>query len=721
MGRLTHTVSGDVASFRAASRTPIESLKFHFLPKQEGIGDPSPTNKREISGWTGLNGFQLQETLFKYKDLIVSAVGSDSQYEWVGEKLKISVKSGTSQYNVLHQISMRWDVPEIFRGKSIIFFTKGLSNSNENHHSVIIVELRRIDGTLISDPTVCSQSNNSFSRKVTLTSDTAYCIIIFRMNQGTTVTFTTDDYFTVDGFYANYPNVVTENPRYGFKTFPITFPITGKNLVNDEIIVSRGAPNNPSTIRNGNVYSNIRIDTRNEVHLYLQQIDKDGNILNTKVLYPGVLGKNSITFNSVSNCTRLLFKHNGASADIGIYIPWDGRVGTYTISANLTGIDVKTVGGFVFSDVQIELGDTATSYTPYSSNNIFYGGYIDPVAGEIVAEYIKRICDGSEKNSWSTSGTYTGLKRWILMTTIKPVNSSTSTVKYNYFKPSTSVAAWNAFVGSTGNFLFFVPEDIGTTKQDWCDYLEKNPLEICYQLAEPIHIPIPAQDLKAFLDHNNFWSDANGNTEVTYPITESKDILSARKIAEAFNARHYRKVNWNQLAPAINSPAWYAHSSDISTEQFDNGVATLTTIGETDQQYRHALVTRHSSNFWVIGHKYYLRQDVLLDQNGYCICVFGNEWGAQRYASANVWTTIIDAHITNTTSRNIFGLYPYGSLPIGTVRKVKNIMLFDLTQMFGEGNEPSASKFEHICAINDIDLTTYQSYDVGSDRWLIVP
>ena len=51
MGNLTHTVSGDIASFRSAARVPIESLKCHFLPIQDGTGDPSPDNVRPITGW----------------------------------------------------------------------------------------------------------------------------------------------------------------------------------------------------------------------------------------------------------------------------------------------------------------------------------------------------------------------------------------------------------------------------------------------------------------------------------------------------------------------------------------------------------------------------------------------------------------------------------------------------------------------------------------------
>ena len=55
MAGLSHTVSGDIASFRTPSRVPIESLKFRFLPKQAD-GMPTPENPIPIEGWTGVNG-----------------------------------------------------------------------------------------------------------------------------------------------------------------------------------------------------------------------------------------------------------------------------------------------------------------------------------------------------------------------------------------------------------------------------------------------------------------------------------------------------------------------------------------------------------------------------------------------------------------------------------------------------------------------------------------
>lgn len=63
MGKLTHTVSGGVASFRSADKANIESLKVYFNPIQAGTGTPSPSNVRSISGWNGLNIYRNGKNL----------------------------------------------------------------------------------------------------------------------------------------------------------------------------------------------------------------------------------------------------------------------------------------------------------------------------------------------------------------------------------------------------------------------------------------------------------------------------------------------------------------------------------------------------------------------------------------------------------------------------------------------------------------------------------
>jgi len=577
MGSLTHTVSGDIASFRTPSRVPIESLKFHFLPKQAS-GTPSPENPIPIEGWTGLNGEMCSETLFNYEQLTVHAVGGDSKYAWNNGKLKLEVKNGTSTYNVLHQISLRWDVPVALRGKNVIFFTKGINNSNENHHAVIIVELRRGDNTLITDPTVCNESNNSFSRKVTLTAETAYCIIIFRMNQGTTVTFSIEDYTTFDGFYANYPNVITENPEHNHRLIPITFP------------------------------------------------------------------------------------------------------------------DGETI----------------------------YGGYVDPIAGEIVAEYeiLEGLWGDWPNLSDQGDGTELRYKRFT-----NPVYGNSisnhrtdycNVAKYGYTNANGEPHYY--IVANSYNCRMYLPSGYDTTQN----------VQVIGKLITPIHIPIPAKDMKAFLDHNNFWSDVNDVTEVTYPITESKDILATRKRAITFDHAHHKKVKWNQWAKEVSSLNWRAYNTTYASLTFNNGVGTRTTLSDVSQSYTDAVRSINECAFNK-DHKYYIQQDLKASKTKNYVTIIGSGWKGQHLVNADTWTTIKSIGNPNAADDGkilpIWACYSGNTYSLtGETCQFKNTMFIDLTQMFGVGNEPvTVEEFERICAINNINLTTYQPYDEGSDRWLIIP
>ena len=63
MARLTDMISGAIATFRTPGKQDIRSLKVHFSPVQEGTGDPSPTNVRPVSGWTGVKAYRAGANL----------------------------------------------------------------------------------------------------------------------------------------------------------------------------------------------------------------------------------------------------------------------------------------------------------------------------------------------------------------------------------------------------------------------------------------------------------------------------------------------------------------------------------------------------------------------------------------------------------------------------------------------------------------------------------
>ena len=49
------TATGNPVTFLTDLAKPLKSLVANFLPIQSGTGDPSPTNIRPITGWTGLD------------------------------------------------------------------------------------------------------------------------------------------------------------------------------------------------------------------------------------------------------------------------------------------------------------------------------------------------------------------------------------------------------------------------------------------------------------------------------------------------------------------------------------------------------------------------------------------------------------------------------------------------------------------------------------------
>ena len=57
------TASGNPVTFLTDLAKPLRQLKANFLPIQSGTGDPSPTNIRPITGWTGLNLFHAGANL----------------------------------------------------------------------------------------------------------------------------------------------------------------------------------------------------------------------------------------------------------------------------------------------------------------------------------------------------------------------------------------------------------------------------------------------------------------------------------------------------------------------------------------------------------------------------------------------------------------------------------------------------------------------------------
>ena len=81
---ITSTASGDIVTIAdGAKNLPVKNLSVSLLPVQSGSGDPSPSNVRPISGFTGMNLFKTGQNLFGgnlMRDGVLANVGNPTDY-----------------------------------------------------------------------------------------------------------------------------------------------------------------------------------------------------------------------------------------------------------------------------------------------------------------------------------------------------------------------------------------------------------------------------------------------------------------------------------------------------------------------------------------------------------------------------------------------------------------------------------------------------------------
>lgn len=168
-----------------------------------------------------------------------------------------------------------------------------------------------------------------------------------------------------------------------------------------------------------------------------------------------------------------------------------------------------------------------------------------------------------------------------------------------------------------------------------------------------------------------------------------KDIPTGAKLASVEKIGG-RTLTWNQLIQngdfSLNS-MWSAVGSTISVEG-NTGIFTATEAALTNNKIEAYQIL--SGNV-VKGHKYCVRfeYNLSVDINDQSVLNLGSVSTKIPVVGAGTWGKFNSIATVNVAS-NIFDLYFFfDSLSVGDTVKLRNVQLFDLTQMFGSGNEPS--------------------------------
>lgn len=491
MGNMTlHAEGTPVCSFQSSAKVPIESLKAYFAPTQSGSGDPSPSNVRPISGWTGLSVMQSGKNLYDVTDITYG--------KWVSTNGYVN--------NVAYGCISSNKIP-IKAGSTINVTVFGDTLYSK---SIVLYDL---------DGTFSLRAHNTNTTTLSYTVSKNYLFALQIANGTNTQVPITEQYIKDAKIMITIGSVPIEYEPYCGETIPVTFPGIGKNLFSGEIeqggIASADGKNTGSSSR-----------VRTKDYLFLKggktyTISAAG--LEYITLFRYNLNKEYVGAGSFF--TSMPYTINPAE---DYYIRLTFRKSSN--NENITPADI--------SNIQIEEGSSATTYEAF--NNTIYGGYVDLAKGELVQTI------GFYQTTWGNWSTdYNGntilgsYERRVFASPIKFKPSSVIRADGVHYcsiaKDYEATADWNIdkLSYNLGNNLIYLKLPINTS--------DGTIIQFSAPLATPITYPLTPTLISALRGQNHILSSATDKVEVDYDLHETKEIAAAKRRIAA-NTPHIETV-----------------------------------------------------------------------------------------------------------------------------------------------------------------------------------
>lgn len=224
----------------------------------------------------------------------------------------------------------------------------------------------------------------------------------------------------------------------------------------------------------------------------------------------------------------------------------NGRLNnTITIPANtattLIGFYASTSNtAFSFSNIQLELGSTATAYKSYDPKHTVYGGWVDLITGKVQEEYIKFSL---QTGTWSYNSSITGFMAKGFASSLDINNLIYYNNIYKQVDSTTELKNedYSIMISSQGIIAI---RDIryGTDASAFTQHLANDNYEFIAKL-NPLLVntyTIAPIQLQTFLGHNNVWSNAD-YVKVEYDLHETQDLLNRKALIIA-NQPHLKTV-----------------------------------------------------------------------------------------------------------------------------------------------------------------------------------
>ena len=452
-----YEITGNPVAFNTNVAKPLSAFTIPFLPVQSGTGDPSPSNVRPISGWSGVTAWRTGANMFDADSLVEVDI------------------NGSSRNAVAYKTPGKYKLKTFATGSSA-YLSGIVKNADNTWSSVYYV----VGGTYAQNQTI------------TLTEgQTLYVYDMQGAPKETSVArFKGWEFMVVMG--DDFPSAYAD---YTGQSYPVTFPALGANQWDEQWEIGGIGTNGEDVTSNGTIRSKDYIPCLPDTTY--------------RVIAPSDTVFAVLAFYDEEK--RFISELNGFNPGYGRKTPAGAYFMRFQMATNY--------GTTYNHDIAINYPNSVTAYEPYT--NTVYGGTLDAVNGVLTVEYIKasaRKSEFGEKTSQAleyrqteykypetASGTSWGIAR--------------QQQKFNYGNIANpwSETSFGEYVGVMIWQEQFSKSYMRISEAVYQAMGDNDTAEITYKLATPYEIPLSDIPVPVTLiGDNTIWTDTNGGNTVKY-------------------------------------------------------------------------------------------------------------------------------------------------------------------------------------------------------------
>lgn len=380
-------------------------------------------------------------------------------------------------------------------------------------------------------------------------------------------------------YYRNYTEVKNTRDGMGLEINSILGntqqdSTTGKNLYKGESITTSGSGTRDDVeifLASGKTYTvslNKSVDT--EADMYLKTADHEDI---TKYAFKSS-GKNTLTFTTTQDVYNIGWYMAGAMNITDIQIEEGNTTTEYEkFSGGIPSpnpLYPQPINSAVVSEISVSDNNgninSITLSSPIELNKI--GGVADEVAeGKVTRNFSTVIIDGTETVARNATWNYYVIEKAIPNTSSNAMSNYGKVVSESLANESNagkvSFTATHIYVGCYGMNI--------TTVDDFKALLAENPMEILYELSEPVVTDLPTEDvlaldsLKTFdgITYISTDSDIQPVMEIEYGVMKYREWQSG----DYFNAEDYNRISANIRYLKAYLDGLFANMENISAKE----------------------------------------------------------------------------------------------------------------------------------------------------------